>query len=161
MLQFSDSIIFKLWRNLGGIFAFTGLNAIVIDHPLLLVLVVLVHAYLIWCGLCIVECTLLCRYKRLLSLYLPSSPKVCLLLLFRSPFASCSRQSFCTICSTISSMSNDAMECPKCQSVFYGQRSSSQHVRHCTVSLPNRASVYKRLPPILQHEAVDFINNIS
>jgi hypothetical protein len=46
-------------------------------------------------------------------------------------------------------------------SVFYGRRSASQHVRHCTVSLPSAASVYNCPPPILQHEAADVINNIS
>jgi hypothetical protein len=46
-------------------------------------------------------------------------------------------------------------------SVFYGQRSASQHVRHCTVSLPSSASVYHRPPPILQHEPVDVISDIS
>jgi hypothetical protein len=59
-------------------------------------------------------------------------------------------------------MSDDAMECPKCRSVFYGRRSLSQHFRYCTVSLPSTASVYYIYPPpILQHEAVDVINDIS
>ena len=53
------------------------------------------------------------------------------------------------------------MECPKCRSVFYGRRSFSQHFRHCRVSLPSTASVYNCPSPILQHEAVDVINDTS
>jgi hypothetical protein len=51
-----------------------------------------------------------------------------------------------TISSTISSMS-DAMECPKCNRIFWNRRLFSKHDKTCLGSILDRTSVQHRLPP--------------
>ena len=68
---------------------------------------------------------------------------------------------FCTISSTISSMSDDGMFCLQCKRLFCSQRLFSIHVRSCQRSLPVRSAVYNHLAPILQHESAAVINASS
>ena len=82
--------VIQLFSIYGEIFAFTGLNAIVIDQP---VAHVELEVLLVWS----VFMHIVVQVKRLFSPYPPKCWKVCLLLLFCSPFASCSRES-CAVC---------------------------------------------------------------